>query len=141
MFINYNLLLNSSFPLKYQKRYIVTGTGNHAFLQKVICINPLKNIFSSPGIVCNWKTKYFKKSLFCRAIALKVHQRFIVTFMVGKAHILLWNRLKKPSQIENDFQFHINPNFIIRNKALCWKQPPSSIFYYHPMLSLCNILK
>ena len=82
-----------------------------------------------------------KQSLFCKVIALKIHQRYIVTFMVGKAHILQWNRLKKPSQIENDFQFHINPNFIIRNKAICWKQPPSRIFYYHPMLSLCNILK
>ena len=38
-FINYDLLLNASFTLKYQKRYIVTGTSNHAFLTKVICVH------------------------------------------------------------------------------------------------------
>ena len=31
-------------------------------------------------------------------------------------------------QIENDFQLYINPNCIIRNKTICWKQPPTRIF-------------
>ena len=38
-FIHYYFLLNESFSLKYQKRYIVTGTSNHAFLTKVICVH------------------------------------------------------------------------------------------------------
>ena len=50
-----------------------------------------------------------------------------------------WVYRKKPSQIENNFQFYINQNFIIRNKTIYWKQCPTRILLYHPMLSLRNI--
>ena len=58
-----------------------------------------------------------QKSLFCHSS--KNTPMLHCDIYGGKGTYFAMKLPKKPSQIKNDFQFHIYPNFIIRNKAIC----------------------